>query len=124
MGPGGDDPAYPGSGESVIPFFLAPPARLSGYHPLQPLPPSTEVRVDEISTRKTPAARPGLRGRGGDARTEIVTGPGPSALFGAHVRGWNYDGDAVAPVPGCSFLAWPSLEFRYGVTVAVGRFRE
>ncbi len=59
-----------------------------------------------------------------DGIDEIVTGPGPSALFGAHVRGWNYDGDLLAPIPGCSFFAFSPAEYPHGVNVAVGRFWE
>jgi len=60
----------------------------------------------------------------GDGIDEIVTGPGPSTLFGAHVRGWNYDGLAVQPIPGCSFFAFDPASYRYGAEVAVGRFWE
>ncbi len=60
----------------------------------------------------------------GDGIEEIVTGPGPSALFGAHVRGWNYDGDVLAPVPGCSFFAFSPADTLYGANVAVGKFWE
>ncbi len=59
-----------------------------------------------------------------DGIDEIVTGPGPSALFGAHVRGWNYDGDVLEPIPGCSFFAFSPAQYLYGAKVAVGRFRE
>jgi len=60
----------------------------------------------------------------GDGIDEIVTGPGPAALFGAHVRGWNYDGGVIEPIPGCSFFAFSPAQYRYGVNVAVGTFWE
>ena len=56
----------------------------------------------------------------GDGIDEIVTAPGPSSLFGAHVRGWDYDGAAVAPLPGCNFLAWPVTTRLYGGRVHAG----
>ena len=54
----------------------------------------------------------------GDGIDEIVTGPGPSGYFGAHIRGWNYDGSLLAPLAGFSFLAWS--EFQFGATVFAG----
>jgi len=42
----------------------------------------------------------------GDGTDEIVTGPGPGVVFGPHVRGWNYNGSAVTPAPGASFLGY------------------
>jgi len=53
----------------------------------------------------------------GDGIDEIVTGPGPGAIFSAHVRGWNCDGGQVTPIPGLSFFAWPPGEARYGAEV-------
>jgi len=54
----------------------------------------------------------------GDGIDEIVTGPGPGEIFGAHVRGWRYDGSATSPLPHVSWLAYsPHL---YGVNVACG----
>jgi len=44
----------------------------------------------------------------GDGMAEIVTTPGPSPAFGAHVRGWNYDGSALTPINGINFFAWPA----------------
>jgi len=55
-----------------------------------------------------------------DGIDEIVTGSGPCAVFGPHVRGWNYDGSAVSPLPGYSFLAWHTPPFGYGVSVYAG----
>ncbi len=56
----------------------------------------------------------------GDGIEEIVTAPGPGAVFGAHVRGWNYDGVAVSAMPGLSFFAWPPEQARYGAEVFAG----
>ncbi len=56
----------------------------------------------------------------GDGIDELVTGPGPSARFGAHLRGWDTDGNGVTPLPGFSFFAWPPSEARYGAGVWAG----
>jgi len=53
----------------------------------------------------------------GDGIDEIVTGPGPGDLFGAHIRAWRVVGGVASPLPSASLLAYsPSL--RYGVRVA------
>ncbi len=54
----------------------------------------------------------------GDGIDEMVTGAGPGAVFGPHVRGWNYDGTALASIPGVSFFAYGTNE--YGVRVSCG----
>ena len=54
----------------------------------------------------------------GDSFDEIVTGAGPGAMFGPHVRGWDVDGGTAAPLPGVSFLAYGTP--RWGVRVAAG----
>ena len=54
----------------------------------------------------------------GDGRDEIVTGAGPGAVFGPHVRGWKYEDGAVAPLPEVNFMAYGTL--RWGVNVASG----
>jgi len=56
----------------------------------------------------------------GDGIDEIVTGPGPSSVFGAHVRGWNYDGGTLSEISGINFFAWPTGESLYGATVSAG----
>jgi len=56
----------------------------------------------------------------GDGIAEIVTGPGPSDLFSSHVRGWNFDGETVAPMPGVNFIAYQSFPHSLGCTVACG----
>jgi len=55
-----------------------------------------------------------------DGFDEIITAPGPSGLFSAHVRGWDYDNASITPVPGCSFFAWPSTDVRFGARVYGG----
>ncbi|MFN7973402.1 MAG: hypothetical protein U0166_13815 [Acidobacteriota bacterium] len=45
--------------------------------------------------------------------SEILTGPGPGAVFGPHVRSFQHDG---TPMPKVSFYAYGTL--RYGVNVA------
>jgi hypothetical protein len=47
----------------------------------------------------------------GDGIDEIVTGSGPGAVFGPHIRGWNYDGSAIAAMPGISFFAYGTLKW-------------
>ncbi len=54
----------------------------------------------------------------GDGFDEIVTGAGPGAIFGAHLRAWNYDGSAITPVAAVNLFAYPPAEFRYGVRIA------
>jgi len=53
----------------------------------------------------------------GDGMDEIVTGPGPSGLFGAHVRGWNYDGSSLQAMSGLSFFAMPEGTASFGAAV-------
>ncbi len=55
----------------------------------------------------------------GDGYDEIITGAGPGAIYGPHVRGWNWDGTGVAQaIPEISFLAYGTNQF--GVNVACG----
>ncbi len=56
----------------------------------------------------------------GDGIDEIVTGAGPGAVFGPHVRGWNYDGATLTPLSGYSFFAWETPPLSYGVNVFAG----
>ncbi len=53
-----------------------------------------------------------------DGIDEIVTGPGPGAIFGPHVRAWNWDGEGTAqPIPGVNFFAY---DLDWGVNVSCG----
>ena len=54
----------------------------------------------------------------GDGADEIITGAGPGYVFGPHVRGWRWNGSAVASIPGVSFLAYGTN--RFGVNVSCG----
>jgi len=54
----------------------------------------------------------------GDGYDEIVTGAGPGAVFGPHVRGWNVDGGTAAAIPGVSYFSYGTL--KWGVNVACG----
>ncbi len=55
----------------------------------------------------------------GDGLDEIITGAGPGAVFGPHVRGWNWDGSgAISPIGGVSFMAYGTP--KWGVNVASG----
>jgi hypothetical protein len=51
----------------------------------------------------------------GDGGDEIVTGAGPGAVFGPHVRGFEVNGD---PRPGLNFIAYGTR--KWGVHVAAG----
>ena len=52
-----------------------------------------------------------------DPWDEILTGPGPGAVFGPHVRAFQYDGAGpLAAMAGISFYAYGTL--RYGANVA------
>jgi fibronectin-binding autotransporter adhesin len=54
-----------------------------------------------------------------DGFDEIITGAGPGAVFGPHVRGWNYDGTGtISPVAGVSFFAYGTP--KWGVNVSAG----
>ena len=52
----------------------------------------------------------------GDGYDEIVSGAGPGAVYGPHVRGWNVDGGSVSPMSGVSFLAYGTNKFGVNVT--------
>ncbi|MFN7975370.1 MAG: putative Ig domain-containing protein [Acidobacteriota bacterium] len=54
----------------------------------------------------------------GDAYDEILSGAGPGAVFGPHVRGWNFDNAALTAIGKISFFAYGTLKF--GVNVASG----
>ncbi len=54
----------------------------------------------------------------GDGFDEIVTGAGPGAVYGPHVRGWNVDGGPAVAIPEVNFLAYGTN--KYGVNVACG----
>ncbi len=56
----------------------------------------------------------------GDGIDEILTGAGPGAVFGPHVRGWNYDGASVQSLPGFSFFAWETPPLQFGANVFAG----
>ena len=53
-----------------------------------------------------------------DGYAEILSGAGPGEVFGPHVRGWNFDGDRIAPMGKINFFAYQTL--KYGVNVADG----
>ncbi|MFN7975493.1 MAG: PKD domain-containing protein [Acidobacteriota bacterium] len=54
----------------------------------------------------------------GDLPSEILSGAGPGGVFGPHVRGFNYDGAALAAIAKVSFVAFGTL--KYGVNVDAG----
>jgi hypothetical protein len=54
----------------------------------------------------------------GDGIDEILTGAGPGAVYGPHVRGWNFDGSAIQAMSQVSFLSYSTN--RWGVNVAAG----
>jgi len=50
---------------------------------------------------------------------EVVTGAGPGAVFGPHVRAWDYDGGSgVTQVPGVSYFAYGTP--KWGVNICCG----
>ncbi|MFN7973128.1 MAG: Ig domain-containing protein [Acidobacteriota bacterium] len=53
----------------------------------------------------------------GDLFSEILTGPGPGQIFGAQVRGWDYDGTAIASIGKINYNAYT---FTYGVNPSGG----
>ncbi|MFN7972218.1 MAG: putative Ig domain-containing protein [Acidobacteriota bacterium] len=53
-----------------------------------------------------------------DAFGEIVSAPGPGAALGSQVRGWDFDGTTIVPIPRVSFYAFPGTG--YGASVAAG----
>ena len=53
-----------------------------------------------------------------DLFDEILTGPGPGAVFGPHIRAWNFDDTSVAPVQKINFFAYGTL--KYGALVSGG----
>ncbi len=54
----------------------------------------------------------------GDGFDEIVTGAGPGAVYGPHVRGWRTVGENVSPMTAVSFMAYGTHHF--GVKVSCG----
>jgi len=56
----------------------------------------------------------------GDIFDEILTAPGPSPAYPAHIKSWDFDGMAITPVPNGAFFAWPSGETRYGARIFAG----
>ena len=63
-------------------------------------------------------AHPGGGDVDGDGHDELLTTPGPGAVFGPHVRAFNYDGVVLSPVAKVSFFAYGTL--RYGARSAGG----
>jgi hypothetical protein len=53
-----------------------------------------------------------------DGASEIVTGPGPGAVFGPTVRGFNYDGGPLTALAKVNFAAFGTGT--YGANVALG----
>jgi len=54
----------------------------------------------------------------GDGMDEILTGAGPGAVFGPHVRAFDYDGSGVTPIPWVSYFAYGTP--KWGVNAATG----
>ena len=53
-----------------------------------------------------------------DGYDELITGPGPGAIFGPQVRGFEFDGSALAAIAKINFNAFATP--RFGVNVAAG----
>ena len=56
----------------------------------------------------------------GDGLDELLTAPGPSQQFGAHVRGWTFDGSTVSPMPDVDFMPWSQQTAAYGAMLHGG----
>ena len=54
----------------------------------------------------------------GDGFEEILSGAGSGAVFGPHVRGWDYDGGPLGGIARINYFAYSTL--RFGVGVAGG----
>ena len=54
----------------------------------------------------------------GDPYSEILTGAGPGAVFGPHVRAFDYDASTLTAIAKVSYFAYSTLKF--GVNVAAG----
>ena len=54
---------------------------------------------------------PGAADLEGDAYAEILTSPGPGAVFGPHVRAWNFDAAQLSPIASVNFFAYGTLRF-------------
>ena len=54
----------------------------------------------------------------GDGYEEILTGPGPGAVFGPHVRGWDFDANQLVAINSVSF--WTDPVSKYGVDIDGG----
>ncbi len=54
----------------------------------------------------------------GDGFDEIASGAGPGAVFGPHVRGWEYDASLLSPINRINYFAYSTL--RFGVNVESG----
>lgn len=52
------------------------------------------------------------------ALAEILSGAGPGAVFGPHVRGWNFDGGPVTALQKINYFAYSTL--KWGVNVDEG----
>ena len=61
---------------------------------------------------------PGTGHYDADLIAEMVTGAGPGAVFGPHVRAFAYTGTNVTPLPGFNAFTYSTL--RFGVNVAPG----
>lgn len=53
-----------------------------------------------------------------DGSDEIITGPGPGPVFGPHVRGWDFDHNAISPIPAVNFKAYNTQKWGVRVDVA------
>jgi len=53
----------------------------------------------------------------GDGMAELITAPGPSPQFAAHLRAWDFDGSALVELDQVNFFAWPVEQARYGALI-------
>ena len=82
----------------------------------------TGVSIGKVNFYAYGTLRYGVNVGGGrldsDVYDEILSGAGPGAVFGPHMRGWNFDGGTVSAIGGVNFFAYSTL--RYGVNVGAG----
>ena len=111
----GFDEIITGPGPGAV---FGPHVRAFDYDGTPSITPVPGVSFFAYGTRKW-----GVNVSGGDIDSdgfdEIITGPGPGAVFGPHVRGWNVDGGPATAIPAVSFIAYGTRKF--GVRVAYGQ---
>ena len=109
-------------GGSALDRILTGPGPGAVYGPQVRAFDASTVPVAKVNFYAYGTLRFGVNVAGGDVDAdgmhEIGTGAGPGAVFGPHVRWWNYDGNQVTPLAGINFFAYSTL--KWGVNVGGG----